>query len=90
MILKGADEFKNLLVTVLQAQFGAENVQMEGPSIMHIALKNKVLIAFKDPALPNWSIIEDKRGEKGPNQEQQQELLKAIMPAEVLLAMDKK
>jgi hypothetical protein len=63
---------------------------MEGSSTMHIALRNKVLIAFKDPALPNWSMIEDKRAVNGPDLEQQQALIKAIMPAEVLLAVDNK
>jgi hypothetical protein len=90
MILKGDDEFKKALVPLLKAQFGADDVQMEGSSTMHIALRNKVLIAFKDPALPNWSMIEDKRAVNGPDLEQQQALIKAIMPAEVLLAVDNK
>ena len=90
LTLKGEDEFKKILIPILKQQFGAENVQMEGESMMNILMKNKELIAFKDPALPNWSLIEDKRGDKGPEGEQQKALFSAIMPAEVLNALGKK
>jgi hypothetical protein len=90
LTIKGESEFTKILIPILKEQFGAKNVKMEGESIMNIALKNKELIAFKDPALPNWSLIEDKRGEPGPEGEQQKALFSAIMPTEVLTAVDGK
>jgi hypothetical protein len=90
LTIKGEEDFTKILIPILKDQFGANNVQMEGESIMNIALRNKELIAFKDPALPNWSMIEDKRGEPGPEGEQQKALFSAIMPAEVLTAVDGK
>ena len=88
LTIKGKEDFSKILVPILKDQFGANNVQMEGASVMNIALKNKELIAFKDPALHNWSMIEDKRGEPGPEGEQQKALFSAIMPTEVLTAVD--
>jgi len=90
LTIKGEEEFKKILIPILKNQFGTENVQMEGESTMHIALKHKEFIAFKDPDSAIWSLIEDKRGEKGREGEQQKALFETIMPAEVLKAVDKK
>lgn len=87
MELKGEPGYKALMVTIFKNQLGAENVQMEGESTMKIALKNKRLIAYKDPASPRWSLIEDKRSEKGPTGEKQKILFETIMPEEVLKAV---
>ncbi len=90
LTIKGDKEFRKILIPVMKGQFGADGVQMEGDSIMNIMLKNKELIAFKTPNSPKWSLIEDKRSENGREGKQQKELFKAIMPPEVLNAIDKK
>ena len=89
LTIKAESGLKAMLIPLLKSQFGADNVQMENDSTMQIAFKNKELVAYKDPALPNWSLIEDKRSEPGPAGEQQKELFKAIIPKEVLKAIDK-
>lgn len=90
LVLKGEESFKKLLVPIMKGQFGEDNVQMEGESTMNIALKGKQLIAFKDPDASIWSIIEDKRVEKGPEGERQKMLLKLVLPEEVLKAIGEK
>jgi len=87
--LKGEEEFKTLMITMMKAQFGSENVQMEGESAMLISMKKKRLIAFKDPASATWSLIEDKRFDKGQEGEMQKALLQSILPEEVLKAVGK-
>jgi hypothetical protein len=89
LTIKAESGLKAMLIPLLKSQFGADNVQMENDSTMQIAFKNKELVAYKDPTLPNWSLIEDKRSEPGPAGEQQKELFKAIIPNEVLKAIDK-
>lgn len=90
LTIKGEAEFKKILIPIMKDQFGSESVQMEGESIMNVSLKNKELIAFKAPDSAKWSLIEDKRAQKGREGEQQKALFKAIMPTEVLNAVDKK
>lgn len=87
---KGEQTYRALMINLMKGQMGKDNVKMEGDSIMQIALKNKQLIAFKDPASPIWSIIEDKRSDKGPGGESQKKLLDAVLPEEVLKALGAK
>ena len=90
MVLKGDESFTKILVPIMKSQFGSENVQMQGDSIMDIRMKNKKLLAFKDSASATWSLIEDKRSEKGREGERQKMFFTTIMPEEVLKAIDKK
>jgi len=87
MVLKGEENFKAILIPLLTAQFGAGNVQMEGDSTMLVALKDKKLIAFKDPASPIWHMIEDKRAETGPGGAEQTQFFNSVVPEEVLKAI---
>ncbi|MBK6993804.1 MAG: hypothetical protein IPH31_02350 [Lewinellaceae bacterium] len=90
LTLKGEESFRAIVIPVLKSQFGSKNVQMENDSTMSIKLVNKEFIAFKDPALPIWSLIEDKRSGKGREAEYQKMLFETILPEEVLKAVDKK
>ena len=88
--LRGESSFKQMLLPMMKSQFGTENVVVTGDSILDITFKNKKLIAFKDPALSRWSIIEDKRSEKGQEGERQKVFFEAIMPPEILKAITPK
>ncbi len=90
LILKGEESFIQLVIPMMKSKFGSENVTMAADSIMDVALKNKKLLAFKDPKSSNWSLIEDKRMEEGEDAESQKALMESIVPAEVLKAVDKK
>ncbi len=89
MILKGEESFKKILIPVMKSQFGSENVQMEGDSAMQVTLKNKQLIAYKDPASPIWYMIEDKRLDKGGEGEADRQFLYSVLPEAVLKALEK-
>lgn len=84
MQMKGEESYKTLLLSVMRGQFGKENVTEEGESGMRIRLKNKNLIAFKDPASPIWSLLEDKRDDGNPAQ---QMIYEAAIPEEVRKAI---
>lgn len=88
LFFKGDKKLNALLIPLLKSQFGEENIQMEGDTAMQLALKNKQLLAYKDPALSNWSMIEDKRSDKGREGAKQKQLFNAILPKEVLNALD--
>lgn len=90
MNLKGDEEFTKILIPIMKAEFGKENVKMADASTMDVALKNKKLIAFKESADPHWYMIEDKRFEKGEEGESQKALLSRVLPEEVLKALGKK
>lgn len=87
LTIKSDPELKAMIVPILKAQFGPENVQMENDSIMQITLKNKEILAIKDPNVPHWWLIEDKRGEKGRSGEQQKQLFEMVIPEAVLKAI---
>jgi hypothetical protein len=84
MQMKGEEGYKSLLMSMMRSQFGEKNVTEEGESGMRIQLKDKNLIAFKDPALPVWSLLEDKRKDKNP---MQTALYEAAIPEEVRKAI---
>lgn len=90
LTLKSEPELKAMIVPILKAQFGMENVQMENDSTMQITLINKEILAIKDPNVPYWWLIEDKRGEKGRSGEQQKQLFEMVIPEAVLKAIDKR
>lgn len=81
---------RSMLFPALSAQFGAENMVVENDSTILVTFRDRRIIAFKAPALPHWSLIEDKRSEKGPEGRQQAILLRAIIPEAVLDAVDKR
>lgn len=87
MTLKGEPEYKALLLTMMKQQFGKENVQEEGENGMMIALKNKRLIAVKDPARLTWSLLEDKRNSKDEENEMQKMIMETCIPEVVRKAM---
>jgi len=87
MVIKGEASFKMMLVPVMTKQFGEKNVKMEDDSTMLIALKNKNLIVFKDPASPIWFMIEDKRFAKGQGSEAEKQFFNSVLPEEVLKAL---
>ena len=89
MILKGEPQVKEMLIPVMKSQFGAENVQMEGDSTMLVALKDKKLVAFRQPDSPIWHMIEDKRAEIGPGGAAQRQFFNSVVPQEVLIAIGK-
>jgi hypothetical protein len=89
MELKGDPEFKKTLIPILKGQFGHENVKMEGESTMLITLKNKNLIAFREPGAPNWYLIEDHREEKGGNAMMQKAIYQSVVPEEVRESIEK-
>lgn len=90
MILKGEPEYKALLLTMMKQQFGKDNVQEEGENGLMIALKNKRLIAVKDPALLTWSLLEDKRNSKDGQTEMQKMIMETCIPEVVRKAMGNK
>lgn len=87
MELKGEPEFKKLLIPIMKSQFGSENVKMEGESTMLLTLKDKTLIAFKEPGAPNWYLLEDKRKEKGGDAVMQYMIYETVVPEEVRKAI---
>jgi hypothetical protein len=90
MIIKAEPSIRTMLVPVLQAQFGDKDMKVENDSTVQITFRNRNIIAYKDPALPHWCLIEDKRSEKGPEGRQQTVLLQAIIPEAVLNAVDER
>lgn len=88
MELKGEPEFKKLLIPIMKSQFGSENVKMEGESTMLLTLKNKTLIAFKEPGAKRWYMLEDKRKEKGNDASMQKMIYETVVPEEVRKAID--
>jgi hypothetical protein len=87
MTLKGDPDYKELLVTMMKQQFGKDNVQEEGENGLMIALKNKQLIAVKDPARLSWSLLEDKRNSKDEENEMQKMIMETCIPEVVRKAM---
>ncbi len=87
MVIKGEESFKTILIPMMKSQFGEKNVKMENESTMLIALKNKKLIVFKDPASPIWFLIEDKRFANGPGAEAEKQFFNSVLPEEVLKAL---
>lgn len=90
MTLKGEPEYKALLLSMMKQQFGQGNVQEEGENRLMIALKNKRLIAVKDPARLSWSLLEDKRNSKDGQTEMQKMIMETCIPEVVRKAMGNK
>ncbi|HLP96372.1 MAG TPA: hypothetical protein VK168_20155 [Saprospiraceae bacterium] len=88
MELKGEEDFKKLLIPIMKSQFGSENVKMEGASTMLLTLKNKNLIAVKEPGAKRWYMLEDKRKEKGGGSEMQIQIYETVIPEDVRKAID--
>lgn len=81
IVLKGDQAYKTNVAKMMKAEFGSENVQEDGESALLITERNKRIIAFKDPASPIWSFLEDKRKKAG---DQEKELLfYRVIPIEV-------
>jgi hypothetical protein len=89
MELKGDEAFTKMLIPIMKSQFGSENVKMEGASTMNLSLKNKNVIAVKEPGAPKWYMLEDKRKEKGGGTEMQQMIYETVIPEEVRKAIEK-
>lgn len=87
MVFKDEVEYKAMVVMMMKDKFGQGNVQEEGDSVMNILLKNKTLIAFKDPALSRWSLLEDKRKAKGGTSDMEKTIYETVVPEEVRKAM---
>ena len=87
MNLKGEATFKELLIPIFKQQYGDKNVTEVGESGLDIQMKNKKLIAFKEPGSEVWYMIEDKRFEKGEESESQKMLLKSVLPEPVSKAL---
>ncbi|MBN8679526.1 MAG: hypothetical protein J0M29_14950 [Chitinophagales bacterium] len=88
MELKGEEDFKKLLIPIMKREFGSENVKMEGESTMLLTLKNKNLIAVKEPGAKRWYMLEDKRKEKGDLDDMQKMIYETVIPEEVRKAID--
>jgi hypothetical protein len=82
--------FNGLLLLVMKNQFGKENVQSLNEKDLRVMLRDKQLIAFKDPSLPRWCFIEDKRKSKGRDADMQRMIIETVLPPEVLKAIGKK
>ncbi len=87
--LKGEEDFKKMLIPIMKSQFGSENVKVEGSSTMLLTLKNKTLIAVKEPGAANWYLVEDKRKEKGGDAFMEQMIYESVVPEEVRKAIEK-
>lgn len=74
----------------MEANFGKKNVRDIGDKTLEVFMPDKQMIAIKDPGLPNWSFIEDKRGVKGENAAMQEYIFERVVPEEVRKAMGKK
>jgi hypothetical protein len=85
---KENETFFNIMKNVMGGQFGKDNVKVDGNKMMHIAMVDKVMIAFKPKNNQHWYLLEDKRGEKGQAREQQAVIMEAVIPEEVRKAMD--
>lgn len=91
MILKKESDFTAVLIPIIKGQYGEENVQVQGDSIIDLKFLNKKIIVFKDPASATWAMIEDKRNEKNKDANAaQKKLLKSVLPKPVLKAIEKK
>ncbi|MCC7465332.1 MAG: hypothetical protein IT261_03640 [Saprospiraceae bacterium] len=88
MELKGEEGFKKLLIPIMKREFGSENVKMEGESTMLLTLKNKNLIAVKEPGAKRWYMLEDKRKERGEGSDMQMLIYETVVPEEVRKAIE--
>lgn len=83
MKYKTETETNKMMANIMKMQFGKDNVEDMGAEGLKIKLKNKKMIAFKDPSVNHWYIVEDKR------QSKEAIMMDLIVPVEVLEALDK-
>jgi hypothetical protein len=77
----------HLMLEMFQAQFGKENVQKINDKQFNVGLKNKTIVAYKDPAASKWYMLEDKRLKNGRKSEAEQEIMEKILPEAVINAL---
>jgi hypothetical protein len=84
---KEADAMSKMMVTMMKSQFGSENVKELSADAMEITLKDKQMIAYKEPGLDHWTFLEDKRKEKGKDSALQREIYQTVVPEAVRKAV---
>ena len=87
LYLKGEDSFNQLMIPMMKSTFGEKNVVQSGDKTLDVSMPDKQIIAYKDPASPIWSFLEDKRGQEDA---MQQYIYENVVPKEVQKAVGKK